>query len=190
AELDNIMHPPIQPLNIQLPDAFVEIKDFSFYMCIYNPHKHVHTVAKNTKLGSIHYQSNDEMMYNILNSAIQPSTTEQSVHLHSIQTNEQEVSTSSLSSLDNVLQELVMHINDKHHRNDFLNILRQNKRLFDTSKMTRAKTKIHHTINTGDHPPTSVRPYYKTVQQRKEMQQEVGKLLDQGIIRPSNSPWS
>ncbi|CAF1671836.1 unnamed protein product, partial [Didymodactylos carnosus] len=40
AELDNIMHPPIQPLNIQLPDAFVEIKDFSFYMCIYNPHKH------------------------------------------------------------------------------------------------------------------------------------------------------
>ncbi|CAF4367307.1 unnamed protein product, partial [Didymodactylos carnosus] len=115
-------------LNIQLPDAFVEIKDFSFYMCIYNPHKHVHTVAKNTKLGSIHYQSNDEMMYNILNSAIQPSTTEQSVHLHSIQTNEQEESTSNLSSLDNVLQELVMHINDKHHRNDFLNILRQNKR--------------------------------------------------------------
>ncbi|CAF4243720.1 unnamed protein product, partial [Didymodactylos carnosus] len=104
--------------------------------------------------------------------------------------NEQEESTSNLSSLDNVLQELVMHINDKHHRNDFLNILRQNKRLFDTSKMTRAKTKIHHTINTGDHPPTSVRPYYKTVQQRKEMQQEVGKLLDQGIIRPSNSPWS
>ncbi|CAM4961922.1 unnamed protein product, partial [Rotaria socialis] len=39
--------------------------------------------------------------------------------------------------------------------------------------MTRAKTKIHHTINTGDHLPTSVRPYYKTVQQRKKVQQEV-----------------
>ncbi|CAF4850835.1 unnamed protein product [Rotaria socialis] len=38
--------------------------------------------------------------------------------------------------------------------------------------MTRAKTKIHHTINTGDHLPTSVRPYYKTVQQRKKVQQE------------------
>ncbi|CAF4566599.1 unnamed protein product, partial [Didymodactylos carnosus] len=176
-------------LNIQMPDAFVEIKDFSFYMCIYNPHKHVHTLAKNTKLGSIHYQSNEEIMYNILNSANPPSTAEQSVHLHSIQINEQQES-SNLSSLDNVLQELVMHINDKHHRKDFFNILRQNKRSFDTSKMTRANTKIPHTINTGDHPPTSVRPYYKTVQQRKEMQQEVGKLLDQGILRPSNSPWS
>jgi hypothetical protein len=176
-------------LNVQVPDAFVEIKDFSFYMCIYNPHKYVHTLANNTKLGSVHYQPNGEMMYTILNSANQSNTAEQSAHLHSIQTNEQQA-TSNLSSLDIILQELVAHIEDKQHRNDFLHILRQNKRSFDTSSMTRANTKIHHTINTGDHLPTSVRPYYKTVQQRKEMQQEVGMLLNQGILRPSNSPWS
>lgn len=176
-------------LNVQVPDAFVEIKDFSFYMCIYNPHKYVHTLANNTKLGSVHYQPNDEMMYTILNAANQSNTAEQRAHLHSIQTNEQST-TSNLSSLDIILQELVAHIENKQDRDDFLHILRQNKRSFDTSSMTRATTKIHHTINTGDHLPTSVRPYYKTLQQRKEMQQEVGMLLKQGILRPSNSPWS
>jgi hypothetical protein len=128
-------------------------------------------------------------MYDILSSANHPSVTKQTTDQHSTQTDTQQDS-SNLVSLDNVLQKLVMHIDDKKHRNDFLNILRQNKRSFDTSKMTRARTKINHTINTGDHPPTSVRPYYKTVQQRKEMQQAVATLLDQRILRPSNSPWS
>ncbi|CAF4649358.1 unnamed protein product [Rotaria sp. Silwood2] len=176
-------------LNVQVPNALVEIKDFSFYMCVYNSNKYVHTMAANTQLGSIHYQSNDEMMYNILNSPNPSSMTEQSALLNSIQTNEQHESPNT-SSLDDVLQELVAHIDNKHHRNDFLNILRQNGRAFDTSKMTRANTKIRHTINTGDHLLISVRPYYKTVQQRKEIQQEVEKLLDQGILRPSHSPWS
>ncbi|CAF4629407.1 unnamed protein product, partial [Rotaria socialis] len=176
-------------LNVQVSDAFVEIKDFSFYVCIYNPNKNIYKLASTKKLGSIHYQSNDEMMYSILNTDKQSSMTEQSTQLNSIQTNEQQESL-KLSLLENTLQELVMHIGDKYNRNDFPKILRQNERSFDNSKMTRAKTKIHHTINTGDHLPTSVRPYYKTVQQRKEVQQEVGMLLDQGILRPSNSPWS
>ncbi|CAF4482234.1 unnamed protein product, partial [Rotaria socialis] len=176
-------------LNVQVSDAFVEIKDFSFYVCIYNPNKNIYKLASTKKIGSIHYQSNDEMMYSILNTDKQSSMTEQSTQLNSIQTNEQQESL-KLSLLENTLQELVMHIGDKYNRNDFPKILRQNERSFDNSKMTRAKTKIHHTINTGDHLPTSVRPYYKTVQQRKEVQQEVGMLLDQGILRPSNSPWS
>ena len=134
-------------LNVQVLDAFVEIKDFSFYVCVYNPTKYVHTLANNTKLRSVHYQSNDEKMYNILDPVNQSTMIEQNVHLHSIQSNEQQ-EPSNLSSFDNVLQELVVHIDDKQHRNDFLNILRQNKRSFDTSKMTRANTKIHHTINT------------------------------------------
>ncbi len=176
-------------LNIQMPDALVEIKEFSFYMCVYNRSKDAHRLTKNTKVGSVHYQSNDEIMCNILNQMNQPPTTDQSAQLHSMQANEQQHS-SDPTSVDHILEKLVDHIDDKQHRNDFLNILRQNKRSFDTSKMTTANTKIHHTINTGDHLPTSIRPYYKTVQQRKEMQQEVAMLLKQGILRPSNSPWS
>jgi hypothetical protein len=176
-------------LKIQVPDAFVEINRFAFYLCVYNPTRYVHTLAANTKLGSVHYQSDDEIVYNIFGACEQSATVENANQVHSILTSEQGGPHDS-SSVDAILQGLVAHIEDEHHRLDFLNILQQNRRSFDTSKMTRAKTKIHHTINTGDHLPTSVRPYYKTIQQRKEVQQEVGKLVNQGILRPSSSPWS
>ena len=175
-------------LNVQIPDAFIEIKDFSFYMSIYNCNKYTHKLPKNTKLGAIHYQPNDDKIYNILN-RVNQSKTELGIELHSIQASEEQQTPAS-STLDNLLQKLVIHIGEEQHRNELLSILRQNKRLFDTSKMTKANTKIHHIINTGDHLPISVRPYYKTVEQRKIMQEEVGKLIHQGILQRSHSPWS
>ncbi|CAF4626058.1 unnamed protein product, partial [Rotaria sp. Silwood2] len=72
----------------------------------------------------------------------------------------------------------------------FYNILQQHRDVFDLSKCTTAKTQLPHVISTGNHPPISVRPYYRTVEQRKELQQEVDKLLLDLIVRPSTSPWS
>lgn len=176
-------------LKIQAPDALVEIKDFTFYMSIYNPSQNRHALRKDTKIGSIYYQSSKDILYSMSSITNRPVRMEHDIQVNAIQTNEQQ-KLPITTQLDDVLHGLVKHVNDVDDHNDFLDIMRQNKRLFDTSRMTRANTKIHHTINTGNHPPTSVRPYYKTVQQRKVMQQEVGKLLDQGILRPSNSPWS
>ena len=175
-------------LNIQIPEAFIEIKDFSFYICVYNASKTAHKIGSGRRLGAVYYQSNKETMYNIIELS-QRTINDKEARLCSIMESEGESSREE-QPLDKVLDDLVAHIDDKRSRQDFLNILRRNKRTFDTSTMTRASTQIQHTINTGDHPPTSVRPYYKTVKQRKEMQQEVGKLLDQGILRPSTSPWS
>lgn len=175
-------------LNIQIPEAFVEIKDFSFYICVYNASNTVHKLRSKRRLGSIHYQSNKETMYNIVEPTKQAKD-DRNVRVCSIVESEKERSHEG-KAVDKVLEDLVAHIDDKRVRQEFLDILRRNKRTFDTSTMTRANTRIQHTINTGDHPPTSVRPYYKTVKQRKEMQQEVGMLLDQGILKPSNSPWS
>jgi len=175
-------------LKIQIPDAFVEKKDFSFYISVYNPTQYVHTLAINTKLGSVHYQAEDEMVHSLFDLPDHPRPLD-NIQVHTIQTGGQTESF-DLSPLEATLQDLVAHIEDQHHRTDFLRILQENRMSFDTSKITRAKTKIHHTINTNNHLPTSVRPYYKTVEQRKEIQQEVGKLLEQGILRPSSSPWS
>ena len=47
-------------VSVQLPEALVEIKDYSFYLLIHNSNNHIHKLAKNTKLGSIHYQSSTE----------------------------------------------------------------------------------------------------------------------------------
>ncbi|CAF1573858.1 unnamed protein product, partial [Adineta steineri] len=158
-------------LKIEIPDAFVEIKDFSFYITIFNPTTNVHTLDSKLKLGSIYYQSNTEIMYNVFETSKPSNSATPCVAINAIEVNEPP-QLPSTPIVDNILQELVAHIHDEQHRKDFLKILHDNKRSFDTSKMTRATTKIHHTINTGDHPPVNVRPYYKTVQQRKELQEE------------------
>ncbi|CAF5140136.1 unnamed protein product, partial [Rotaria sp. Silwood1] len=99
-------------------------------------------------------------------------------------------STPITSDLDSILQNLLCHILDDKENLDFLTILRQHSRVFDSSKHSIAKTHLPHVIVTGDHPPITIRPYYRTVAQRKELQTEVDKLLLDNIIRPSTSPWS
>ncbi|CAF3652495.1 unnamed protein product [Rotaria sp. Silwood1] len=99
-------------------------------------------------------------------------------------------STPITSDLDSILQNLLCHILDDKEKLDFLTILRQHSRVFDSSKHSIAKTHLPHVIVTGDHPPITIRPYYRTVAQRKELQTEVDKLLLDNIIRPSTSPWS
>lgn len=175
-------------LNIESPDALVEIKDFSFYMLVFNRSKNIYRLARNTRVGVVQYESQDELVYSIKRDEDHIDKLEYNDRIHMITSEQQH--TPDPTPLDQTIEELVNHIDDLQHRQDFLDILRRNKRSFDNSKMSRAATRIQHTINTGDHPPISVRPYYKTIQQRKIMQEEEGKLIDQGILRKSNSPWS
>ncbi|CAF4410957.1 unnamed protein product, partial [Rotaria magnacalcarata] len=84
----------------------------------------------------------------------------------------------------------IHHITDETEKRICFDILNRHRRIFDISKPTIAKTKLPHVIITADHPPISVRPYYRTIEQRKELQHEVDKLLMDNIVRPSTSPWS
>jgi len=102
----------------------------------------------------------------------------------------QPTSSHTAPDVNSVLENLVDHILDDQEKCEFLTIPQRHCRVFDLSKHTIAKTQLSHGIVTGDHPPISVRPYYRTVAQRKELQHEVGKLLLDNIIRPSTSPWS
>ena len=45
-------------------------------------------------------------------------------------------------------------------------------------------------INTGDHPPMSMRPYKTSLTHCKWLEEEIDKLLSGGIIIPSHNPWS
>lgn len=60
-------------------------------------------------------------------------------------------------------------------------------RLYDVPQHTAMLT-IPHAIVTGSHLPISVRPYYRAVLQRRDLRQEVDKLLLDNIIRSSTSP--
>lgn len=45
-------------------------------------------------------------------------------------------------------------------------------------------------IDTGDATPINCRPYRVPLNKRKSVEEELHKLLEQGVIEPSNSPWA
>lgn len=49
---------------------------------------------------------------------------------------------------------------------------------------------MKHTIHTGDHHPIRQKPYRVLYSKREVLQEEIQKILDQGVIRPSSSPWA
>lgn len=50
--------------------------------------------------------------------------------------------------------------------------------------------KIKHSIKTTDEVPVYTKSYRYPYVHRQEVQEQIGKMLEQGIIRPSNSAWS
>lgn len=92
--------------------------------------------------------------------------------------------------VDEVINKLTEHIINDQDRSDFRQILHQSGHTFDTSKATQARITVHHTIPTADAWPTSIRPFYKTPQQREVLHKEVEKLLQDRVIRESKSPWA
>jgi len=49
---------------------------------------------------------------------------------------------------------------------------------------------ITHSIDTGDHPPIRQQPYRTAQNQRAIIEAEIKKMLEKGVIRQSQSPWS
>ncbi|GFU10358.1 retrovirus-related Pol polyprotein from transposon 17.6 [Trichonephila clavipes] len=59
-----------------------------------------------------------------------------------------------------------------------------------TDKSTAAKTNVKHRIFTGGHAPINQRAYRVSPTERRIIHEEVQKMLDEGIVQPSESPWS
>ncbi|GFX09061.1 retrovirus-related Pol polyprotein from transposon 297 [Trichonephila clavipes] len=76
-------------------------------------------------------------------------------------------------------------------RNKLSELLRKFSGLFTkTDKSTAAKTNMKHRIFTGDHAPINQRAYRVSPTERRIIHEEVQKMLDEGIVQPSESPWS
>ncbi|UYV77662.1 K02A2.6-like [Cordylochernes scorpioides] len=61
---------------------------------------------------------------------------------------------------------------------------------FQKANLKTSSLKVKHCIVTGDHAPIKQRPYRVSPKERSIIQTEVDKMLKQGIIEPSDSPWS
>ncbi|GFW90083.1 retrovirus-related Pol polyprotein from transposon opus [Trichonephila clavipes] len=76
-------------------------------------------------------------------------------------------------------------------RNKLSELLRKFSGLFTkTDKSTATKTNVKHKIYTGDYDTTNQRAYRVSPTERRIIHEEVQKMLDEGIVQPSESPWS
>lgn len=88
------------------------------------------------------------------------------------------------------IERLTAHIEDKKQQQQLQNILWKYGKLFDLRNPSIIKATIQHAIDTGIHPPVYTPPYRVSYRDEQIQREEIDKLLKQGIIEESTSPWS
>lgn len=160
--------------------AVLAVEKGSSHVLLFNRTDLPNTIRKGTKLGSIYFIADQTHTHCLFNNK----TEKLGMTSINLELDPQ------LDQVDAVIDKLTKHINNNQDRLDLVHILQEARLTFDTSKATQARITIHHTIPTADAQPTSVRPFYKTPQQREVLHKEVEKLLYDKVIRESTSPWA
>nr|ABL86696.1 putative pol protein [Adineta vaga]ABL86699.1 putative pol protein [Adineta vaga] len=88
------------------------------------------------------------------------------------------------------IEELTSHIQNKDHQQAIQKILWKYGKLLDLRKSSIIKGTVRHALETGNHPPVFTPPYRVSYKDERIRQEEINKLLKQGVIEESTSPWS
>ena len=88
------------------------------------------------------------------------------------------------------INKLIKHINDKKQREQILKILWKYGKLFDIREPSKIDMVLKNAIDTGTHRPIHTPPYRKSNKDQEILGKETDKLLKNGIIEHSISPWS
>ncbi|CAF4680750.1 unnamed protein product, partial [Rotaria sp. Silwood2] len=187
---DAVYFSPLDALQLDQPiimsPSLLHVKNYTTHLEIYNSHDYTCTLPMNTILGrATHTPSSIDsfILFDPANHS-SPSSVSSQYALNTI------TSDNPPPQLLATVDKLLHHLTDPQHTQQLRHILQQYLTIFDISTPTQANTPIQHTINTGNNPPISSRPYPRTPQQRRELQAEIHKMLQTNQIRPSNSPWS
>ncbi|CAF1361752.1 unnamed protein product [Rotaria sordida] len=170
--------------SILLSPSLLNIKNYTTYLEIYNPDDYTRHLPMNTFLGRITHAPHHIQSFPLFESS--DCTLSSARQHHFINT----LDLTSCATTTETIDKLLDHITNLQDKNEIQRILQQHIQVFDVSKVTQAHTPIQHTINTGDSLPISSRPYPRTIQQRRELQDEIQKMMQNNQIRPSTSPWS
>jgi hypothetical protein len=104
--------------------------------------------------------------------------------------NSSQHTSSAIVDIEKTLDQAVQHIVDLKEKIQTRHVIEKYRKIFDTSSPTIARTSIHHTIPTGDHPPINSVPYRGSLQQQQALKKIINQLERSNQIRPSSSPWS
>ncbi|CAF1368398.1 unnamed protein product, partial [Didymodactylos carnosus] len=140
------------------------------------------TIQKNTTVG---YLSNLPSTSYLSPITPYPTTPYLNTFTHSTANN-----ATASKAITDVIESLLSHLTLQQNYDKIFEILQLYSTLFDTSRPLQATTSIQHVIDTGNRLPVTTRPYFKTIEQRKDIQQRITNMLCACIIIPSTSPWS
>ena len=80
---------------------------------------------------------------------------------------------------------------EESHRIDLHNIVSEFADIFALNPSELGRTDlVRHVINTGDHPPIKQLPHRTPFALRKQTEELIDKMLKDGVIKGSNSPWA
>ena len=88
------------------------------------------------------------------------------------------------------INKLTTHIDDDKQQEQLSKILWKYGKLFDISKPSKIDMVLKNAIDTGTHRPIHTPPYRKSNKDQETLRKETDKLLKNGIIEHSTSPWS
>jgi hypothetical protein len=94
------------------------------------------------------------------------------------------------SEMREQIEKLTQHIEDIKQRQQLQHILWKHGKLFDLRQPSIIKETIYHALETGNYPPVYTSPYRVSYREQQIQQEEINKLLAQGVIEESTSPWS
>lgn len=94
------------------------------------------------------------------------------------------------SEMREQIQQMTKHLEDRNQRRQVEEILWKYGKLFDLRQPSKIKSIIRYAIETGDNAPTFTPPYRVSYRDEQAQRDEINKLLKQGIIEESTSPWS
>ncbi len=198
----------LQSKSFLAANALVNIRYNRTQICVINATPHPQTLPKNSKVGSISYQLS-HICFTLPNRMgrenIRPPDcfpTESHTFFHhqcyvcfkefltgnDLQFHLQ--NTCYPQEMREYVDTLTNHIENERQRNRLKQVLWRHGKLFDLRTPSVIKTTLKHAIDTGDHKPVYTPPYRQSNKVEELLAEETNKLLQQGIIEPSISPWS
>lgn len=88
------------------------------------------------------------------------------------------------------IERLTAHVEDPNQRHKLQLVLWRHGKLFDLRQPSVVDTTVKHALETGNHPPIHTPPYRVSYKDEQTQRNEIDKLLKQGVIEESSSPWS
>ncbi|CAF1650375.1 unnamed protein product, partial [Didymodactylos carnosus] len=167
---------------ISVSDGLIVVNDHKFKVEVYNVSTSPVTLQQNMHLRTISRLSVNTYFSTMMEQAKMPA--------NDLTRQENQTKFCETTSISTTIDSLVHHLGQSNQRQQIKSILEDYSSLFDTTTPRKVLTPIHHVIDTGDHSSVTARPYFKTIQQRKDIQNEIDKMLKSGIVVPSHSSWS